>query len=91
MGREVPTSFDLVVVDQFGIRALRPTLRRWTDLVWKDADGNRNRDALDAQIRELVLPVETSPRQRGVRQPGDRHVVEDIVPREAGSFSGKNA
>ena len=55
------------------------------------AHGNRDGDALDAQIRKLVLPVETSAGKRRVRQPGERDVVEDVVPREPFGLSGKHA
>jgi hypothetical protein len=89
--REVPALFELVVVDEFGIRALCPTLRRWTDLVGKDAHGNRDGDGLDAQIRKLILPVKTRPGKRRVRQPRERDVVEDVVSCETGRFSGKGA
>src|SRR5437867_12232035 len=89
--RKVPAFVELVVVDQFGIRPLRPTARAQVDLVRKGAYGNRDGNALDTEKRELVFPVEAGSGNRRVRQPGDRDVVEDIVPGEAGSFSGKDA
>jgi hypothetical protein len=35
-------------------------------------------------------PIETSSGKRGIRQPGDRDVVENVVAREAFGFSGKD-
>src|SRR4051812_35843844 len=90
-GREVPAFVELVVVNEFGIRALCPTLGCRTDLVWKDAHGDRDGDAFDAQVRELVLPVEACPGKRSVRQPGERDVVENVVACETDSFSSKGA
>src|SRR5205814_10249951 len=89
--REVAAFAELVVVDQFGIRPLRPTPRAQIDLVRKGAYGNRDGNAFDTEIREFAFPVEACSGNRRVRQPGDRDVVEDIVPGEAGSFSGKDA
>ena len=42
-GRKVPAFVELVVVDQFGKRPLRPTVRAQIDLVRKGAYGNRER------------------------------------------------
>ena len=80
-------------MDQFGIRSLRPTARAQIDLVRKGAYGNRDGNSFDIKIPEFapILPVQTGTRKRRVGQPGDRDVVEDIVAREAGSFSGKDA
>src|SRR5215469_17760697 len=82
---------ELVVMDQFGIRSLRPTARAQIDLVRKAAYGNRDGDPFNAEIPELVFPVEAGSGNCRVRQPGDRDVVEDIVPSETGSLSGKDA
>src|SRR3954468_10874024 len=89
--REMPALLELVVVDELRIGALCPALRCWTDLIRKDAHCNRDGDAFDTQIRELVLPVQTRPGKRRVRQPGERDVVEDVVACETGSFSRKDA
>ena len=78
-------------MDQFGIRPLRPTARAQIDLVREGAYGNRDGNAFDTEIREFAFPVEARSGNRRVRQPGDGDVVEDIVPGEAGSFSGKDA
>ena len=90
-GRKVPTFVKFVVMDEGGVRFLCPTARALIELVGKGAHGNRDGDALDTEIRELIFPVETGSGKRRVRQPSDRNVVEDIVPGEAGSFSGKDA
>src|SRR5215470_10985764 len=81
-GRKVATLIDLVVVDELGECPLRPTTRGRIELVRKDAHGDRDGDALDAEIRKLVLPVEAGRRKSRVRQPGERDVVEDVVSRE---------
>jgi hypothetical protein len=82
---------ELVVMDEFGIRPLGPTPRGLIELVRKGAHGNRDGDVFRAEKGELVFPIETGSGKRRVRQPSDRDVVEDIVPGEAGSFSGKDA
>src|SRR4029077_16048050 len=78
-------------MDQFGIRPLRPASRGGIEFVWKDAHGGRDNHASDAEERiTLVLPIETSPRERRIRQPGERDVVEDVVPGEAFAASGED-
>ena len=91
-GGKVPAFVELVVVDQFGIRPLRPAPRGWIEFVREDAHGNRDGDAFGIEIPFApILPIETGARKRRVRQPGDRDVVEDVVAREAGGFSRKDA
>ena len=58
-GGEVAALVELVVVDQFGIRPLRPAPRGWIELVREDAHGNRDGDALGVEEAQLVLPIET--------------------------------
>ena len=72
-----------VVVDQVGIRLLRPAPRRGVELIGKDADGGRERDALRGKEGELALPVQAGRRDRRVRQPVQRDVVEDVVARQS--------
>ena len=76
-----------VVVDELGIRLLRPALRRLVDLVGEGAHGDRDLDAPrieEAARRKMrVVPVEARRGDRGVRQPVERDVVEDVVPRQA--------
>src|ERR1700737_4606985 len=78
-GRKVPALRDLVVMDQFGIRLLCPALRSRIELVGKHTHGYRNGDALRVEVPTFapVLPIETGPGERRVRQPSDRDVVED--------------
>src|ERR1700722_11937542 len=78
-------------MDQFRKGPLRPASWSRIEFVWKDAHGSRNNDASDAEERiTLVLPIETSPRERRIRQPGERDVVEDVVSCEAFATSGKD-
>jgi hypothetical protein len=87
----VPALGELVVVDEFGKGLLRPASRGGIEFVWKDAHGGRDNHASDAEERiTLVLPIETSPRERRIRQPGERDVVEDVVPGEAFAASGED-
>src|SRR6185369_8387104 len=80
-------------MDQSGIRALRPAPRGWIEFVREDAHGNRDGDAFGIEKSEFAksLPIETAARERRVRQPGDRDVVEDIVAREALGLPLKDA
>ena len=48
-GRKVPAFARSVVMDEFGIRALRPTLRGLVEFVGKHADGRRDGDAFDPE------------------------------------------
>src|SRR5262245_31123980 len=78
---------DAVVVDELGIRLLSPTPRRLVDLFGESAHGHRDCDAPyieETAGRKLVprVPVEACRGDRGVRQPVERDVVEDIVPRQ---------
>src|SRR6202042_434118 len=74
---------ELVEVDEVaGIRALGPAPRGLIELVGEDADGIRNGDVLGVEEVRLVLPIETSRGNPGVRQPVQRDVVEDVVTRQ---------
>src|SRR3984893_1353508 len=78
-------------MDEFGIRPLRPASWSRKEFVWKDAHGGRDNDASDAEERiTLVFPIETSPRERRIRQPSERDVVQDVVSCEAFAASGKD-
>src|SRR5215471_3414644 len=81
-GGEVVAAVELVEVDEVRISPLRPCPGRLVDLVREDADGGRDGDALVVEEAELVLPVEAGRRDARVRQPVQRHVVEDLVPGE---------
>src|SRR6202035_413732 len=79
------------VMDQFGKRSFRPASWSRIEFVGKNAHGGRHNDASDAEERiTLVFPIETSPRERRIRQPGERDVVEDVVSCEAFAASGKD-
>ncbi len=87
----MPAFLNLVVMDKFRIRLLCPTPRSWIQLIRKDAHGNRDGDPFDTEKADLSLPIETGARNRRVRQPGERDVVEDVVAREALRLSVKDA
>ena len=70
-------------MDEFGIRPLCPTPRGGVDLIWKDADGNRDGDVLRGEKGKLVFPIQTSRRDRRVRQPVEGDVVENVISRKA--------
>src|SRR5258706_12984576 len=89
--REVSTFVLLVVIDQFGIRPLRPTARAQIDLVREGAYGNRDGNAFDTEIREFAFPVQAGSGNPRVQRPGDRYVVENNVPPEALGVFLKNA
>jgi hypothetical protein len=92
-GRKVPALGDLVEVNKPGVRPLRPAPRSRIEFVGKDAHGNGDGDAFDAEIPEFapILPIETGAGKRCVRQPRDRYVVEDVIARQAFGFSLKDA
>src|SRR6202140_693993 len=78
-------------MDEFGKGLLGPASWSRIEFVGENAHGGRNNDASDAEERiTLVFPVETSPRERRIRQPSERDVVEDVVSREAFAASGKD-
>src|SRR5215472_11912391 len=85
-GREVATLGKVVVVDQLGIRLLRPTARRRIDLVRERAHSHRDLDAPHvkeaARRRVHIVPVKPRRRDRRVCQPIERDVIEHIVARQ---------
>src|ERR1700732_4566814 len=78
-------------MDEFGVRPLCPTPRGDVDLIWKDADGNRDGDVLRGEKGKLVFPIQTSRRDRRVRQPVEGDVVENVISRKALGLAGKDA
>src|SRR5258705_12143242 len=78
-------------MDEFGIRFLCPAPRGGVDLIWKDADGNRDGDVLRGKKVELVFPIQSSRRDPRIRQPIERDVVEDVVSRKALGLTVKDA
>src|SRR5271155_5004988 len=75
----MPASVYLVVVDEFVIRPLRPTPRGLIVLAGKDAHSGWDGDIGCVIKIEVKFPVETSRRNRRVRQPVECEVVEYIV------------
>src|SRR5262245_57419718 len=53
--REVASFVDPIVVDQFGIRPLRPASRRFILLARKDGNGHGDLDALRVEETALVF------------------------------------
>jgi len=60
----MPSFGKLVIMDEFGIRLLRPTPRGWIELVGEDAHRDRYGDAFGIKISEFApnLPIETGTR-----------------------------
>src|SRR5439155_12280259 len=90
-GGEVVALVDLVEVDEVGVGLLGPATGRLIELVREHADSGWDLDVLDVEEAERVLPVKTSRGHSGVRHPGERDVVEDLVSREVAdrvSFEG---
>src|SRR3954467_7747458 len=54
-GGEMPALVDLVVVDEVGIRLLRPAPRRLVLLARKDGDSDRDRDTFGVEEAAPVL------------------------------------
>src|SRR6478672_4795831 len=69
-------------MEEVVVGALGPTPRTLVDLFGENADGSRNGDAQVVEKSTLELGVEPSRRHTGVRQPGERDVVEDVIPRK---------
>src|SRR5580704_13194017 len=79
-------------MDQFWKRPLRPASWSRIEFVRKHAHGSRDNDASHAEERiTLVFPIEASPRERRIRQPRERDVVQNVVSREAFAASGEDA
>src|SRR5690348_12970906 len=80
--RKVPAFGQLVVVNEVGIRPLRPAARTLIELVGEHAYSDGNLHALGDEVAVLVLPVEARSRDAGVRQPEERNVVENVIARQ---------
>jgi hypothetical protein len=63
------------------ICALGPAPGCPVQLIREGAYLERNCDVLGVEEVRLVLPIETSRGNPGVRQPAERDVVEDVVSR----------
>ena len=86
--REMTALVGLVEVDEVVVGVLHPVARRLEELVREHAVGDRELDVRRrilerGRCRSSGLPVQ--PRRGGppFRQPVQRDVVEDVVPREA--------
>ena len=80
--REVATFVELVVINEIGIGPLGPAPRSLICLAGEDAHGHRNRDALSVPKATLVFPIEPRRRDTRVRQPIERDVIENLIPRQ---------
>src|ERR1700704_1583313 len=78
-------------MDEFGIRFLYPAPRSGVDLIGINADRNRDRDVLGSKKGKLVFPIQTSRRDRRVRQPVEGDVIENVISRKALGLAGKDA
>jgi hypothetical protein len=82
----------LVVMNEFGKRALCPAPWCWIEFVREGALGNWDGDAFGVETPfAAIFPVEMGARKRCVCQSADRDVVEDVVAREALGSSLKDA
>src|SRR5687767_4233450 len=72
-------------MDEFGVRALGPTPRRFILLARKNAHRNRDSNTLRIKEATLVLPIKTRRRDSRVRHPVKRYVVEDLITRQFAS------
>src|SRR2546425_7310660 len=70
---------------------IRPAPRCRIDLIGEDAYGSRDRHTLWSEKGELALPIETSRRDRRLRQPVKRDIIEDVVTRQAFGLAIKHA
>ena len=77
--RKVPAFVDFVVINELAIRPLRPTARGLIVLAGEDAHGSRDSDVDGVVKIELAFPIEARRRNRRIRQPVERDVVEDVV------------
>jgi hypothetical protein len=80
----VPALGELVEVDEMRIGLLRPAPWRGIEFVGKDPDGNGDGDTFHVEISKfpLILPIEPGAGKRGIRQPCDRDVIENVVAGE---------
>jgi hypothetical protein len=80
--RKVTAFIDLVVINEFVIRALCPTPRGFIVFAGKDGHRRRNGDIDGVVKADLIFPIKPSRRNHGVRQPIKCDVVEDIIARK---------
>src|SRR5262249_49773368 len=83
--REVSAAVELVPVHDVPVALLGPGTRHRDDLLGKDAAAGRQADAAIAPALELLseaLPVEPGGGRRGIGEPVEHHVVEELVASE---------
>src|SRR5258708_15864567 len=78
-------------MDEVGIRWLYQAPRSGEDVIGKDADGNRDGGVLGGEKGKVVFQIQTSRRDRRVRQPVEGDVVENVISRKALGLAGKDA
>src|SRR5262245_56146168 len=85
-------------MNEIRIRLFGPSPWGGVKLVRKDTHGNGDGNAFDAEEavrrargRALVLPIDTAARNRSLRQPGERDVIEDVVTSDAFGRSAEDA
>src|SRR4051794_22425745 len=67
-------------MDEIVVGALGPTPRSLVDLLRENAYSSRNGDVVVVEEGALIFRIEPSAGYARVRQPGERDVVEDVVP-----------
>src|SRR5262249_1501767 len=88
---EVAAEVDLVEVDKVAECALDPTPRRAEGLIWEDSEGCGHGDRPRIS-RSCFFPIESRRGCACVRDPVERHVVEELVTRQRACRSaGKGA
>jgi hypothetical protein len=70
---------DLVVIDELVVRALCPAPRGLIVLAGKDTDCSRDGDVGGVVKIDVTFPIGARRRNRRIRQPVEREVVEDVV------------
>ena len=73
---------DFVEINQIVIGPLRPAPRRHKTLTGEGGHGRGDRDVGREVKIDLVFPVEARRRDRRVRQPIERDIVEHVIPRK---------
>ena len=74
--------FGSVVIDQLGISLFGPAPLSLILFAGEDRHRHRNGDTLGVEKATLVLPIKTRRRDPRVRQPIQRDVIEDLIPRQ---------
>src|SRR5215471_13055782 len=78
-------------MNQFGIGSFRPTPRGLIELVRKGAYRDRDGNPFGSKEGQLAFPIETSRRDRRIRQPIECDIVENVILRKAFTLTVKDA